>query len=259
VSGDLTSCFDFTRPNLHSLPALPDMSFAKGETLTIDLPPAQPPRNQRMPSQDFGIRFARALPYQLEVHATQNIVTEALDLQFDNHGTAGAVLHVYDRLRLSDPPLRYTLEAGKGLAPALPVRATHGAYDVHILGPNGSLWRLTGRIPQQSGDVALPEVRLNLQPALFSIELESWNAGDRPCELKVTPNAYRGDRPFTQTLLPDAERVKTSWSLQGSGFWYDFNVTCDEVPGWSRRFAGRLETGRHGISDPALGGFTDKC
>jgi phospholipase C len=32
--------------------------------------------------------------------------------------------------------------------------------------------------------------------------------------------------------------------------WYDYAVQAGE---WMRRFAGRLETGRHGISDPAMG------
>jgi phospholipase C len=43
------------------------------------------------------------------------------------------------------------------------------------------------------------------------------------------------------------------WKLQGSGYWYDFVVTCDADPGFYRRLAGRVETGRHGVSDPAMG------
>jgi phospholipase C len=30
-------------------------------------------------------------------------------------------------------------------------------------------------------------------------------------------------------------------------------VVCDSDPTWSRRFAGRVETGRHSVSDPAMG------
>ncbi len=33
---------------------------------------------------------------------------------------------------------------------------------------------------------------------------------------------------------------------------YDFSVTAEELPGFERRFAGRVETGRHGLSDPAM-------
>jgi len=47
--------------------------------------------------------------------------------------------------------------------------------------------------------------------------------------------------------------VSRRWQLRDSVRWYDFSVTSSELPGWSERFAGRLETGRDGFSDPALG------
>ena len=43
------------------------------------------------------------------------------------------------------------------------------------------------------------------------------------------------------------------WRLDGSGQWYDFVVTCDADTSFYRRFAGRVETGRHSVSDPAMG------
>lgn len=43
------------------------------------------------------------------------------------------------------------------------------------------------------------------------------------------------------------------WSLDASGNWYDFVVTCDADTAFYRRFAGRVETGRHSVSDPAMG------
>lgn len=36
--------------------------------------------------------------------------------------------------------------------------------------------------------------------------------------------------------------------------WYDFTVKVAGLETFSRRFAGRMETGRHSLSDPALGG-----
>ena len=34
----------------------------------------------------------------------------------------------------------------------------------------------------------------------------------------------------------------------------DFSVKVKELPDYSRRFAGRVETGKDSISDPAMGG-----
>jgi len=45
--------------------------------------------------------------------------------------------------------------------------------------------------------------------------------------------------------------VEHHWPLQESGNWYDFTVTEAES-GFERRFAGRLETGQHGVTDPAM-------
>ena len=34
--------------------------------------------------------------------------------------------------------------------------------------------------------------------------------------------------------------------------WYDFTVRVEGVDGFMRRFAGRLENGKEGVSDPAM-------
>ena len=43
------------------------------------------------------------------------------------------------------------------------------------------------------------------------------------------------------------------WETDDQGFWYDFAVTCDSDAAFYRRLAGRIETGRHTVSDPAFG------
>jgi phospholipase C len=72
------------------------------------------------------------------------------------------------------------------------------------------------------------------------------------CVIKASPNAYRSDRPFSLELHAEQVPHTVHWSLGDSGYWYDFNIVCPTLPGWLRRFAGRLETGRDGMSDPAL-------
>jgi hypothetical protein len=46
--------------------------------------------------------------------------------------------------------------------------------------------------------------------------------------------------------------VERSWSIQAQANWYDFSVSANGLPSWLRRFAGRLENGRAGLSDPGL-------
>jgi phospholipase C len=40
--------------------------------------------------------------------------------------------------------------------------------------------------------------------------------------------------------------------LAASHAWYDFSVAVDGATDFARRFAGRVETGKAGSSDPAM-------
>ncbi|MDR5833961.1 phosphocholine-specific phospholipase C [Caballeronia sp. LZ034LL] len=53
----------------------------------------------------------------------------------------------------------------------------------------------------------------------------------------------------TGGLLP----VALFWNLAQTGFWYDFEITSNTDRSFYRRIAGRMETGRHSVSDPAMG------
>ncbi|WP_188587997.1 phospholipase domain-containing protein, partial [Achromobacter denitrificans] len=49
------------------------------------------------------------------------------------------------------------------------------------------------------------------------------------------------------------ETVSLSWDMTRSGGWYDVTLRDDAEPGYTRRLAGRVETGAPSISDPAMG------
>ena len=68
----------------------------------------------------------------------------------------------------------------------------------------------------------------------------------------MTAQAY-GHAKWWYVAEPGA-RVERTWPLDASFHWYDFALRVHELPGFYRRFAGRVETGRHGFSDPAMGG-----
>ncbi|MFX8323976.1 phospholipase domain-containing protein, partial [Acinetobacter baumannii] len=90
------------------------------------------------------VRPARALPYDLQAHAT--LGSSGLTLRFENHGDAGAVFHVYNRLALEQIPRRYTVEAGLALDGLWPL-TPGAAYDLWVLGPNGWHRHFTGTAP----------------------------------------------------------------------------------------------------------------
>jgi phospholipase C len=78
------------------------------------------------------------------------------------------------------------------------------------------------------------------------------NEGRGDVAFKVKSNAYRHEQETV--CVPRGDSEHRSWSLEKSGNWYDFTVTADDRGRFSRRFAGRVETGRDSFSDPAMGG-----
>ncbi|MDQ0572327.1 phospholipase C [Variovorax paradoxus] len=294
VCGDLTTAFNFERPNDEPLPTLAGRkSKAEADALTAAqeaLPKIVPPIDAGLPVQATGVRPSRALPYELHTSARSDSLNGRVQLLFANTGRAAAVFHVYDKLHLSDSlPRRYVVEPGKqldGYWSAMTDNA--GLYDLWVLGPNGFHRQFKGDLNRlRAGGAAAPEIRVGYDTRRGDIVLEMRNDGRRDCRFTVQsnkayprPDAYQAggrgrheDRPRGSNddddnnngvygTHPDGSwriRVKGGgdtamrWSLDASGQWYDFVVTCDADASFYRRFAGRIETGRHSVSDPAMG------
>ncbi|MNN87161.1 Non-hemolytic phospholipase C precursor [compost metagenome] len=49
------------------------------------------------------------------------------------------------------------------------------------------------------------------------------------------------------------ETLILSWDMAQTGGWYDISVHDKDDPSFLRRLAGRIETGSHSTSDPAMG------
>jgi hypothetical protein len=70
----------------------------------------------------------------------------------------------------------------------------------------------------------------------------------------LVDNAYGqlGDEVLTLTV-PARQTVQRSIATGASGNWYDLTATVQSESCYQRRFMGRMETGKDGISDPAMG------
>jgi len=247
VCGDLTSAFNFDSPNEDPFPTLPAIGDPTSLiAAALKLPKPSPPDTPEQLFQEPGMRLARALPYELQVHARARPQGGTLALSFHNSGRAGAVFHVYDRLHLDRIPHRYTVEAGKVVVDEWPLQANQGRYDLWVLGPSGFLREFRGTLP--TGTSAHPQIELVYNVAAQTLELHATNLGRDKALLEIRANAYRNDGPW-KLLVAHGERPVLSWSLIASHRWYDFTVTGTQ---FERRFAGRLENGQPGFSDPAV-------
>ncbi|AGU48239.1 phospholipase C, phosphocholine-specific [Variovorax paradoxus B4] len=258
VCGDLTSAFNFANPNGEPLPTLAGRSTRdQADQLRLSqeaLGQVPLPLDPQLPRQATGTRPSRALPYELHASARADAAAGTVRLLFSNTGTTGAVFHVYDKLNLDRLPRRYMVEPGKTLDDAWnAMRDDSGFYDLWVLGPNGFHRHFKGDLNAlRAGGVAVPEVRVCYDIANGNVYLEMRNGGKSACKFTVRAKAYRTDGPWTATVEGGA-KAELHWDLAASGAWYDFTVACDADTSFVRRFAGRVETGRHSVSDPAMG------
>ena len=256
VCGDLTSAFNFATPNDEALPALGGRNTrAAADQLRSSqqaLPAMPLPADLQMPIQASGTRPSRALPYELHTSARCGPDGQ-VKLLFSNTGKQGAVFHVYDRHHLDRIPRRYTVEAGKMLDDTWNAGLDNlGRYDLWVLGPNGYHRHFIGDTARIADTGVQPEIRVCYDIANGNVYAELINGGTKPCIFTVEARAYREDGPWTVTVAPGAQE-SLHWELAGSGRWYDFEVRCSADAAFRRRFAGRVETGEHSVSDPAMG------
>jgi phospholipase C len=252
VTGDLTSVFNFVNPNdvpanLPSTDAyLPSvLELAGGNVNTF-----QPTLNSviiGVPPQEQGIRPARALPYELNVHGSVNASKSSVSLTFFNTGHATVVFQVRSG-NPADPVRFYTVEPGKKLADKWNVAST---YQLSVYGPNGFLRYFNGSVG--SGGAAL-DVRSNYdrRDDSGSIEWRITNVAAKQAEVSVL-DAYTGESR-TRMLQPH-ERFEDELSLDQFHGWYDLIITVAGDPTFKYRLAGHVETGKDSFSDPALGGL----
>ena len=243
VCGDLTSAFDFAGEAVGGA-KLPDTSrYLDRLVQSKDLPAPQIPQLGALPRQEPGQRPSRALPYDFDVRGRVDRDAKTFVLEFANDGRAGVCFDVRSRMP-GEGPWFYTVEAGKRLSDALPIG---GDYHLVVRGPNGFLYEAAGRL-----DGADLIVNLGKDPKRQSAEFEAHNPSDRVQTLTLAAGAYRIPPALTQPLEPhSASFIGMDASMDGR--WYDLKAGCTEDPTFLRRFAGRLETGKPGVSDPAIG------
>ncbi|MFF4604999.1 phosphocholine-specific phospholipase C [Streptomyces sp. NPDC001339] len=243
VAGDLTSAFDFRGK----------------DTAPAHLPPTdayQPPDHERhpdyvphapadpaLPKQEKGSRPTRPLPYAPLVDGKADPKAGTFTLTFSGGPDAGACFHVRSGNR-TDGPWTYTAEAGKKLSDTWNSAYSKGSHDLSVFGPNGFL-----RVFRGPGGTAGPEVTARHVKAGGKLKLTLTNAGSGDAHLTVT-NAYGGtDETFK---VKAGATVEHTIDLRATKRWYDLSVTSDTDRTFLRRFAGHVETGAPGVSDPAI-------
>lgn len=246
VCGDLTSAFDFTQSDRRTFVSLlPETQTAAARAAQLEQTTTPPtPASVSAPVQETGVRRSRALKYRPNVQLDVDQAAARVELQMACEG-APAVIHVYNRLELDALPRRYTLTPGKSVSDTWP--AKDGAYDLWLLGPGGFHRHVAGRVDAKPLKVEL----VPHQDAPLAARLIVTNPSATSQSVRLLPAAYQDVMPRTAFRLAAGEHREVGLPLTVSAGWYDLWVVADSG---AQRWAGRVEIGADGQTDPAMGG-----
>ena len=208
-----------------------------------------------MPRQEKGTRISCALPYQLYADGSPDAASGTFRLRLSagrelfGAQSAGAPFTVYELPAFSIR--NYAVSAGDTLTESLPAERGKN-YQFLVRGPNGFFREFSGKPEAPSLEVTCDYERNPVgHSATGNLELLFTNHAAQPLGLAILDNAY-GAGSIQLSLAGGENKKITIDTLRGRG-WYDFTLTIDGRNDFLRRYAGRVETGKPGSSDPAMG------
>jgi phospholipase C len=222
-----------------------------------------------MPKQEPGTKPSCALPYELDVDGVVGadktfflISMSVSDTTFGER-SAGAPFTIYTHGK-DFKTKNYAVATGDQLFDeTLLSDFENGNYDIRLCGPNGFFRGFKGNKNDH-------EVHINFryENRNFDKPVQAENTGrivmsfinpdlKNKCRIKVVDNAYKSFSPMMKDILNVNETTKpTSLIIDTAktGGWYDFSVFVEGNDSFEKRYAGRVETGKHSITDPVMGG-----
>lgn len=195
-------------------------------------------RVMKMPSQEKGSRPSNALPYDLHVSGKKSKDKKTFDFTLESR-LAGAPFHIYADFKIWEMA-SYAVESGKIVKDSWNLSgADHGRYHFRVDGPNGFMREF-------SGDES--------EPIVVDIEYRGGNVvvsivSSESCSIEIVDNAY--GQEMQSFRIGKKTSISQTIDLSKSSGWYDLTLS---IPGskFQVRFAGRVETGKQSITDPAI-------
>ncbi|WP_405805859.1 phospholipase C, phosphocholine-specific [Streptomyces sp. NBC_00210] len=256
VTGDLTGVFDFANP-VYGVPSLPGTAKVIGQSTCGPLPNPVP-TNNALPGQEAGTRPARALPYQpngnldrLEFGTAGKILAWFSMANQGASARSAAHFSIHPNAYRSTEPWQYTVDAGGTASDYFNIGTGFGAgkYEISMAGPNRFLRRFTGDATKAGKSIEVV--------ARFAVESGSgkqaiWfkltNTSAAAVKFTIKADNYRTDGPWTYTVPAGGSTEDYFNAVAYQNGWYDFTVTADVDPTWSRRYTGHIETGSPSVS-----------
>lgn len=275
VCGDLTSVFrpyngeKITYPvSLNRNKTIQSIHQAKNKPLPGNFKPLsadeislvnnQPARLSTFPKQEKGTRHSCALPYALHADGALTANKNAFKIVFKAGPGMGAPFNVYapgQNKESGARPWSFAVKAGDELAYTWPLSAFPGGiYHLLTYGPNGFYRMFRG----DKDDPAVV-IEVNYQKLAGKntggIELKFKNTDQSKHQtVIVTDNSYKVNN-HTISLV-GGQTITKVLNLDKSHHWYDFSIGVKDHPNFTKQYAGRVENGTHGFTDPLIGALS---
>lgn len=218
-----------------------------------------------IPRQEKGVRTACALPYELSVNGGWRKDKQVFTLQFRagnqifGQQSLGAPFNVYALGTNSEKAMltaAYTVKAGDTLTDEWALnRFKDDRYHLRVYGPNGFYREFKGDAGQPDLEVTCDYELSKLNPKKLSgnIRLTLSNHSGKMQTIRIKERSYH--QPELSRQLAAGASTALILNLGKSQHWYDFSVLIDGAADYEMRYAGHVETGGPGITDPAMGGL----
>jgi phospholipase C len=202
--------------------------------------------------QEKGIRPSNALPYEINVNGYLNPDKKGFTIEFSagrnifGNKAAGVPFTVY---AYSNHKQKGMTVASYAVLPGDSIRDEwqlqdfeNGSYHIAVYAPNGFFREFKGDQDDPEGQLVCAYERVDLRTLTGDIEIRSHGQASAK-QVDITDH-YTG---FTQTRTMPAI-VK----LTATHGWYDVTIRVKDNSVFSKRYAGRVETGKDSFSDPAM-------
>ena len=203
------------------------------------------------------MRPSNALPYELYADGRfdnkQFMLTMTAKNELFGKQSLGAPFQVY-QVSTDDVVLRsYTVIAGDQLRDSWSIDAP---YHFQLYGPNGFFRAFKGSAENPSIEITCDYERDAKRGFTGNVLVKLTNTDpQRTHQIQLIDNAYHtkdvqkmldkaGTKGAQQTIL---------LNLKNSHNWYDFTVKVAGFEAFLQQYAGRVETGKSGFTDPLMG------
>jgi len=216
-----------------------------------------------MPAQEPGTKPSCALAYQLYADGKLSVDKKTFSIKFkaDNEvfgkAALGSPFNVYAPGKYLDEQVHtwaYGLTPGDSLSDEWPLHEfENDSYHLRVYGPNGFYREFAGSATDPEIAIACEYQHSLVHNNLTgNIELKLTNLSVHNAHtVQIVDNAYKANNH--KKLLATAGKSTLILDLKNSSNWYDFTLKVNGSTTFMRRFAGRVETGKPGISDPFMG------